>query len=514
MADAADHAWTIAVATGSTPLPPHSPPLRHSGGGLNVAARHILLALYLHHRDLQLRDPQLPAPQAAALTPEAWADTAPEEIAAYLRITRRQFNTALGRQKRTPYPLSALLYPAHHPHPAQLKPPEGLASFRDAHLAAPDGATATRMGLTDQRTYVGGLETRLREAHCWHARSPSPPRGQGGSTPPDTHQAKKTKTGQGALQRARQQGATPRPGPGSSHTAPPHAQSPRGAQTEPPPPAPTTTTVPQHPNPAAQSATTTGTRPHHARTTIRAEAGDMATPTPPPRLRPPKPLPPDSPMLQRPPPATSPPRPSTTRPHEPPTPHGTLHHTTPSRIPPPPAPTTAPTNAGVPHTTSTPSTPPLGRPAPPAAPTTRTHDTRATVHPHGPAGSRARTPATPGPSRSAPTPPAAPPPTPHTSDHHPPAATRYIRTTAPPGRPCGRLPTTPRHHNKSRTAQTAGRTHATPYTTHRDAETPSQHNTHPRPPRHQQCHPHTTPPPPPPPRPGHRRNTRQPAPAN
>ena len=82
MADAADHAWTIAVATGSAPLPPHSPPLRHSGGGLNLAARHILLALYLHHRDLHLPDPQLPAPQAAALKPEAWADTAPEEIAA------------------------------------------------------------------------------------------------------------------------------------------------------------------------------------------------------------------------------------------------------------------------------------------------------------------------------------------------------------------------------------------------------------------------------------------------
>ena len=165
MADAADHAWTIAVATGSTPLPPHSPPLRNSGGGLNVAARHILLALYLHSRDLHLPDQQLPAPQAAALTPEAWADTAPEEIAAYLRITCRQFNTALVRRKGTPYPLSALLYPAHHPHPAQLKPPEGWASFRDAHLAAPDEATATRMGLTDQRTYVRGLETRLREAH-------------------------------------------------------------------------------------------------------------------------------------------------------------------------------------------------------------------------------------------------------------------------------------------------------------------------------------------------------------
>ena len=242
MADAADHAWTIAVATGSTPLPPHSPPLRHSGDGLNVAARHILLALYLHHRDLNLPDPQLPAPQAAALTPEAWADTAPQEIAAYRRITCRRFNNALGRRKGTPYPLSALLYQAHHPHPAQQKPPEGWASFQDAVLAAPDEATATRMGLTDQETYVRGLKTSLPEAHRWHARSPSPPRGQGGSPAPDTHQAKKTKTGQGARERARQQGATPRPGPGSSHTAPPHAQTPgaqqqhRHRQCPPPPP--------------------------------------------------------------------------------------------------------------------------------------------------------------------------------------------------------------------------------------------------------------------------------------
>ena len=84
MADAADHAWTIAMATGSTPLPPHSPPLCHGGSGLNVAARHVPLALYLHHGDLHLPDPQLWAPQAATPTPEAWADTAPEEIAAYL----------------------------------------------------------------------------------------------------------------------------------------------------------------------------------------------------------------------------------------------------------------------------------------------------------------------------------------------------------------------------------------------------------------------------------------------
>ena len=52
-----------------TPLPPDRPPLRHSG--FNVAACHILLALYLNYRHLHLRDPQLPAPRAAALTPEA-----------------------------------------------------------------------------------------------------------------------------------------------------------------------------------------------------------------------------------------------------------------------------------------------------------------------------------------------------------------------------------------------------------------------------------------------------------
>ena len=161
MADAADHAWTIAVATGSTPIPPDSPPLRHSGGGLNVLARHVLLALYLHHRDLHLPDPLLLASQAAAPTPEAWADTTPEKIAAYLWITCRRFNTALGRRKATPYQLSALLYPAHHPQATQLRPPEGWASIWAAHLAAPDEATATRMDLTDQRAYVRGLEAHL-----------------------------------------------------------------------------------------------------------------------------------------------------------------------------------------------------------------------------------------------------------------------------------------------------------------------------------------------------------------
>ena len=76
--------WTIAMATGSAPLPPHGSLPLHSGAGLNVAPRHILLALHLHHRDLHLQDSQLPAPQAAFPVPEAWAETAPEDIVDYL----------------------------------------------------------------------------------------------------------------------------------------------------------------------------------------------------------------------------------------------------------------------------------------------------------------------------------------------------------------------------------------------------------------------------------------------
>ena len=185
MADAADHVWTIAMATGSTPLPPHSPPLRHSGGGLNVVARYVLLALYLRHRDLHLPDPQLPAPQAAAPTPEAWADTAPEEIAAHIRIPCRWFNTALGRRKGTPYPLSAFLYPAHPPHPTQLRPPEGWASFPDAHLAAPDGATATRMDPADQPATLEASR-RASERHIAGTPAPRRPHGDRGVHPPPT----------------------------------------------------------------------------------------------------------------------------------------------------------------------------------------------------------------------------------------------------------------------------------------------------------------------------------------
>ena len=80
-ADPADHVWATAVATGGTPMPLYSPPLRHSGSGLNMAARHILLALYLHHRGLHLPDPHIPTPHIAAPAPEAWPETAPEDVA-------------------------------------------------------------------------------------------------------------------------------------------------------------------------------------------------------------------------------------------------------------------------------------------------------------------------------------------------------------------------------------------------------------------------------------------------
>ena len=149
MADAADHTRTIAMATGDASQPPHSPPVRHNGGGSNAAARGILLALHLHHRGLRLPDRQLPAPGVAASAPEARAETASGEVADYLRHTCCRFNTAFGRHKRTSYPLSELLYPAQPRHPTQLRPPESWASFWYAHLAAPSEATAALIDPTD-----------------------------------------------------------------------------------------------------------------------------------------------------------------------------------------------------------------------------------------------------------------------------------------------------------------------------------------------------------------------------
>ena len=69
----------------------------------------------------------------------------------------------------------------------------------------------------DQGAYVSSTEACLREAHRWQTSAPLMPRGQGGSPAPDTPQAKKIKTGQGAHQRTSQQGAAGRPGPKPSH---------------------------------------------------------------------------------------------------------------------------------------------------------------------------------------------------------------------------------------------------------------------------------------------------------
>ena len=102
-----------------------------------------------------------------------------------------------------------------------------------------------------------------------------------------------------------------------------------------------------------------------------------------------------------------------------------------------------------------------------------------------------------GPSRGAPPPPTAPPPTPHTSKHHPPAATHHIRTTAPAGGSCGRLPPAPRHHNQSGTARTTRRTHATPTRPTGTPRPPASTTPTPAPPTTNSATP--TPPPPAPP---------------
>ena len=72
------------MATGDTPLQPHSPSLRHSGGDLNLVAHHILLPLSLHQRSLHLTDPNLRTPHIAAPAPAVWAEMAPVEVADYL----------------------------------------------------------------------------------------------------------------------------------------------------------------------------------------------------------------------------------------------------------------------------------------------------------------------------------------------------------------------------------------------------------------------------------------------
>ena len=114
------------------------------------------------------------------------------------------------------------------------------------------------------------------------------------------HQAKRTKTGQRARQRARPRGGACWPEPRPSHAAPPGCQT-LGAHQQhqphqrPPPPPP-----PQHPNPAARPRITARTHPRHTRTTIQGEPRDMAPSTPSPRPRPPRPLPSDAQILQYP----------------------------------------------------------------------------------------------------------------------------------------------------------------------------------------------------------------------
>ena len=127
MADAADHAWAIAVAAGNTSLPPHSPPLRHSGGGLNVAARHILLALYLHHRDYTSQThnsrPPSSSPDAGSVGRHGTrgdSSLPPSHVPPVRKRPRPTEGNTLPPQ-RTPLPGTP-------PHPTQRTPPEGWAS--------------------------------------------------------------------------------------------------------------------------------------------------------------------------------------------------------------------------------------------------------------------------------------------------------------------------------------------------------------------------------------------------
>ena len=88
-----------------------------------------------------------------------------------------------------------------------------------------------------------------------------------------------------------------------------------------------------------------------------------------------------------------------------------------------------------------------------------------------------------------------------------PLPTDHSPTKMPRQRPLTRTSTPqPARDRKNRKARTRN-----PHMTPGDAQTPVRHSTHPRPPRHQQCRPHTISPRFPPRR-GHRRTTRRPSP--
>ena len=163
-----------------TPAPAHSPPLRYSGGGLNVAARHILLALYPRHRDLHFRD------HAAGPAPEGLAETAEKEVAEYLPITCRRFNTPVGRQKGTPYPLSALLYPAQPPYPTRLRPPENWVSFLRRPACRPQRNLCRTDGPRVQAPPTSGASRHASERRIAGTPAPRQPRRYRGDHPPLT----------------------------------------------------------------------------------------------------------------------------------------------------------------------------------------------------------------------------------------------------------------------------------------------------------------------------------------
>ena len=216
-----------------------------------------MAACHIHSPSLNLLDLQLPAPSAAAPAPEAWEKTAPAEVADYLRRTCRRFNTPFTWQKGAPYPLSALHSPAHSPPSMQLSPPESWACLRDAHLAAPSEASAAQMVSAHQRSYVGGLEACLREAHRWQTPAPSALTGTGGITRPRHSPGQEDQDGPRGPPARLIRGLGIPAGTKAQPCRTTPLKRPRGTPTATPSPPPTTTAVPRHPSPAARPGTAT-----------------------------------------------------------------------------------------------------------------------------------------------------------------------------------------------------------------------------------------------------------------
>ena len=114
--------------------------------------------------------------------------------------------------------------PGTPPPPRTTEAPGGLGVFSGRPPGRPGRGHRHADGPHGPGTFVRGLKTSLQEAHRWHARSPSPPQGQGGSTAPTPTRPRRPRQVRGPANAPTSRARRPDQGPGK---ATPHHPTPR-----------------------------------------------------------------------------------------------------------------------------------------------------------------------------------------------------------------------------------------------------------------------------------------------